>query len=252
MTARDAAAFAGVGMGAAKRWSAGRLPRSYTGRPWGSGRIGGDDARTTRGGARVGKIEIKGLHGPPEAGPLAEMTPDQIEKLLLRAVLDDLKEGGSHPLSTPTRSRRGLARGLREATGLPTSTIARFPDIPGGTCCYHLARAVREPGLSPRGAPAAGGAAAPGRRRRRPRTRRCARTAPATSAPRPPTSCGSPTSRSSGCPAGRSAACRPSSTASTAGRRPGRSGRAPRRGSPTPRSRRRARPLYLIASKLRV
>ena len=37
MTLREAAAFAGVGMGAAKRWSAGDLPRSYTGRPWGSG-----------------------------------------------------------------------------------------------------------------------------------------------------------------------------------------------------------------------
>ena len=29
MTVRDAAAFVGVGMGDAKRWSAGRLPRSY-------------------------------------------------------------------------------------------------------------------------------------------------------------------------------------------------------------------------------
>jgi len=31
MTLREAASFAGVGMGAAKRWSAGDLPRSYTG-----------------------------------------------------------------------------------------------------------------------------------------------------------------------------------------------------------------------------
>lgn len=30
MTLREAAVFAGVGMGAAKRWSAGDLPRSYT------------------------------------------------------------------------------------------------------------------------------------------------------------------------------------------------------------------------------
>lgn len=101
----------------------------------------------------MGKIGIKGLHGPPETGPLAEMTPDQTEGLLPRAVLDDLKEGGgSRPLSTPTRSRCGLARGLREATGLPTSTIARFPDIPRGTCCCHLARAVRDRGARVRGA----------------------------------------------------------------------------------------------------
>lgn len=31
----------------------------------------------------MGKIEIKGLYEPPETGPLAEMTPDQIEKLLM-------------------------------------------------------------------------------------------------------------------------------------------------------------------------
>lgn len=42
------------------------------------------------------KTEVRGPYGPPETGPLAEMTPDQIEKLLLRAVLDNLK-GGSHP-----------------------------------------------------------------------------------------------------------------------------------------------------------
>ena len=103
MTVRDAAAFAGVGMGAAKRWSAGGLPRSYTGRPWGSGRIGVDEDRTTRGGARVKKIEIRGLYEPPETGPLAEMTPDQIERLLLRAVLDDLKGEAR----TPFRPRCG-------------------------------------------------------------------------------------------------------------------------------------------------
>lgn len=74
MTLREAAAFAGVGMGAAKRWSAGDLPRSYTGRPWGSGRIGVDEARATRGGARVKRIEIRGLYEPPETGPLAQMT----------------------------------------------------------------------------------------------------------------------------------------------------------------------------------
>lgn len=33
MIVRDAAKFAGVGMGAAKRWSVGDLPRSCTGRP---------------------------------------------------------------------------------------------------------------------------------------------------------------------------------------------------------------------------
>lgn len=143
MTLREAAAFAGVGMGAAKRWSAGDLPRSYTGRPWGSGRIGVDEASATRGGARVKRIEIRGLYEPPETGPLAQMTSDQIEKLLLRAVLDDLKGGGSHPLSTPMRSRCELGERLRRATGLPTSAITRFLEIPRSTWYYHRARAGR-------------------------------------------------------------------------------------------------------------
>lgn len=136
MTLREEAAFAGVGMGAAKRWSAGDLPRSYTGRPWGSGRIGVDEASATRGGARVKRIEIRGPYEPPEMGPLAQMTSDQIEKLLLRAVLDDLKGGGSHPLSTPMRSRCELGERLRRATGLPTSAITRFLEIPRSTWYY--------------------------------------------------------------------------------------------------------------------
>lgn len=143
MGVADAAAFAGVSRGAARRWAEGALPRSYTGAPWGSGRIDGGNARTRRGGAAVDH-EAGGLYDRPETGPLAGMTPDQIEKLLLRAVLDDLKGEGSHPLSTPMRSRCGLARRLREATGLPTSTITRFLEIPRSTYYYHAARAERD------------------------------------------------------------------------------------------------------------
>ena len=88
------------------------------------------------------KTEVRGPYGPPETGPLAEMTPDQIEKLLLRAVLDNLK-GGSHPPSTPMRSRCELGERLRLATGLPTSAIARFLKIPRRTWCYHRAHAGR-------------------------------------------------------------------------------------------------------------
>ena len=140
MTVRDAAAFAGVRTGTAKRWAAGDLPRSYTGRPRRSGRIVSDDARSTPGRPAVER-ETEGPCEPAETGPLADMTPDQIEKLLLRAVLDDLKGAGSHPLSTPMGSRCGLAGRLREATGLPMSTITRFLEIPRSTHCYHAARA---------------------------------------------------------------------------------------------------------------
>lgn len=62
------------------------------------------------------KTEVRGPYGHPETGPLAEMTPDQIEKLLFRAVLDNLK-GGSHPLFDPdaeqVRARREIEAGDR-------------------------------------------------------------------------------------------------------------------------------------------
>lgn len=146
-----AAREVGVSLDTARRWAAGMLPRSCAAAPRASGRIGADEARTTRGGARVKKIEIRGLYEPPETGPLAEMTPDQIERLLLRAVLDDLKGEGSHPLSTPMRSRCELGERLRLATGLPTSTITRFLDIPRSTYYYHLAREGRDRDGSVRG-----------------------------------------------------------------------------------------------------
>ena len=175
------------------------------------------------------------------------MTSDQIEKLLLRAVLDDLKGGGSHPLSTPMRSRCELGERLRLATGLPTSAITRFLEIPRSTWYYHRSRARAGRGATTRCGPsseaafeecgrrgyrarprpaaprrrprsgegraqadAPGGALAPGgggagveqlRRRGLARASQPAAprtTAPTTSAPRPPTSCGSPTSPSSG------------------------------------------------------
>ncbi|HIU05319.1 MAG TPA: IS3 family transposase, partial [Candidatus Coprousia avicola] len=137
MSVREAAALAGVAGRTAEGWAAGRLPRSYTGEPWGSGRI------ARKGGSAGGGADmddIRSLYGPAEEGPLAGMTPDQIENLLLRAVLDDLKGGGSHPASMPMRSRCGLASRLRLATGLPMSAITRFLEIPRSTWYYHRAR----------------------------------------------------------------------------------------------------------------
>ena len=114
-----AAREVGVSLDTARRWAAGMLPRSCAAAPRASGRIGADEARTTRGGARVKKIEIGALYEPPETGPLAEMTPDQIEKLLLRAVLDDLKRGRLAPPFDPdaeqVRARREIEAGDRSA-----------------------------------------------------------------------------------------------------------------------------------------
>lgn len=53
MGVADAAAFAAVSRGAARRWVERALPRGYTGMPWGSGGIDGGNARTRRGGAAV-------------------------------------------------------------------------------------------------------------------------------------------------------------------------------------------------------
>ncbi len=47
MTVGAAAEFAGVPAETARKWARGSLPRSYTGAPWGSGRIVPDDARAT-------------------------------------------------------------------------------------------------------------------------------------------------------------------------------------------------------------
>ncbi len=140
MSVAEAAAFVGVGGGAARSWDAGMLPHSYTAGPgtrveWGRRRP--HDPR----GARVGKIEIKGPYEPPETGPLAEMTPDQIEKLLLRAVSDDLKREARTPFD-PDAEQVRARREIEGATGLPTSTITRFLDIPRSTYYHHLSRAL--------------------------------------------------------------------------------------------------------------
>ena len=83
MTVREAAGFAGVGPRAAKRWSAGALPHSYTGAP----RRGTMAPSTRREEAPVDESE--------RAAYEAAMTENQ----LLRAVLDDLKGAGSPPAS---------------------------------------------------------------------------------------------------------------------------------------------------------
>ena len=99
----------------------GRLPRSYTGLPYGSGTMGGDT--TDR---RAERMSVKGLYDPPATGPLAGLDPAQVENLLLRAVLADLKAGGWDPASISNRSKCELGERLRLATGLPLRSITGF------------------------------------------------------------------------------------------------------------------------------
>lgn len=100
-----AAKFAGVSVGAAKKWATGHLPHSYTGARC---RIGA--RKPPRKEASLGTD--KSTYAPPATGPLAEnQRGPRIENLLLRAVLADLKaeEGG-----TRLRSRTGASARLGE------------------------------------------------------------------------------------------------------------------------------------------
>ena len=139
MTQAGAAELAGAARRTVGRWAAGRLPRSYTGRPWGSGKMGG-----ASGERKAARMSTGGLHDPPATGPLAGLEPAQIENLLLRAVLADLKAGGWDPASISNRSKCELGERLRRETGLPLRSITGFLRISRSSYEYHRARLGRD------------------------------------------------------------------------------------------------------------
>ena len=114
-----AAEFAGVTVSAAKKWATGHLPRSYTGR--GCRIVAREPPRKE---ASLGPD--KSIYAPPATGPLAGLNEDQIENLLLRAVLADLKAEGWDPASISNRSKCELGERLRRATALPLRSITGF------------------------------------------------------------------------------------------------------------------------------
>lgn len=136
MTVREAAELAGVPLGTGKRWSSGLLPK---GRRAARGRMAGASD-----GGRAESMAAKGAYEPPASGPLAGLEPAQIENLLLRAVLDDLKGGGSHPASMSNRSKCELGERLRRATGLPLRCVTAFLRISRSSYEYHRARLGRD------------------------------------------------------------------------------------------------------------
>ena len=139
MTHAEAAELVGASERSVYRWAGGRLPRSYTGRPWGSGTMDGDT--TDR---KAARMSAKGLYDPPATGPLAGLEPAQIENLLLRAVLADLKAGGWDPGSISSRSKCELGERLRRETGLPLRSITGFLRISRSSYEYHRARLGRD------------------------------------------------------------------------------------------------------------
>ena len=143
MGVAEAAEFAGVPARTAAKWSAGALPHSAAGRalPAGGARMG---AKRPRGKAPAMDERSSGLYEPAERGPLSGLTPDQVENLLLRAVLADLKAGGWDPASISSRSKCELGERLRAATGQPLRSITRFLGMSKSSCEYHRARLGRD------------------------------------------------------------------------------------------------------------
>lgn len=133
-----AAKFAGVSVGAAKKWATGHLPHSYTGARC---RIGA--RKPPRKEASLGPD--KSIYAPPATGPLAGLNEDQIENLLLRAVLADLKAEGWDPASISNRSKCELGERLRRATALPLRSITGFLRISKSSYEYWRRRATATP-----------------------------------------------------------------------------------------------------------
>ena len=80
------------------------------------------------------------LYEPPRSGPLSGLDPSQIENILLRAVLADLKVEGWAPDSISNKSKCELGERLRMATGLPLRSIIGFLKISKSSYEYHRGR----------------------------------------------------------------------------------------------------------------
>lgn len=135
---RQAAELVGASPSAVQARVCGRLPHER------GARIGATGARRKAAEMTGPKAGAGGLYDPPASGPLAGLTPDRVENLLLRAVLDDLKGGGSPLGSMSNRSKCELGERLRRATGLPLRCVTAFLRISKSSYEYHRARLGRD------------------------------------------------------------------------------------------------------------
>lgn len=133
-TKEEIADYIGVNRRTVFRWLAARRALSETLTPVSSE---GDDKKGK-------EMENDDLYAPPHSGPLAGLEPAQIENLLLRAVLADLKADGWVPDSISNRSKCELGERLRMATGLPLRQITGFLRISKSSYEYHRARLGRD------------------------------------------------------------------------------------------------------------
>ena len=137
LSSSQAAELTGVAPSTVEHWSKGRLPLSWDAR-------GARIAVTGHRGEAARMTETRAPYDPPASGPLAGLSPDQVENLLLRAVLDDLKGGGSPLGSMSSGSKCELGERLRRAKGLPLRCVTAFLRISKSSYEYQEARLGRD------------------------------------------------------------------------------------------------------------
>ena len=132
----DAARAAGVPYRTARRWADGKAPRAHAWIP----HEPPPEPRTIVSQAARRREAPMAMDESERPAYDAAME----ENMLLKAVLDDLKAGGSAPGTTSGRRCAELAWRLRAATGLPLTRVLAFLGLPRSSHCYHRARAGRD------------------------------------------------------------------------------------------------------------
>lgn len=135
-TVADAARAAGVPYRTACRWADGRAPRAHA---W----IPHEPPPALRTIVATGAWRREGPMAMDESERAAYDAAME-ENSLLKAVLDDLKAGGSAPASTSGRRCAELTSRSRAATGLPLTRVLAFLGLPRSSYYYHRARADRD------------------------------------------------------------------------------------------------------------
>ena len=128
-TRAAAGALVGASGPTVSRWAAGRVPHERRGAGRGRGRMA------------PGKVREE---APVNESERAAYEAAMTENMLLRAVLADLKAGGSDLRSISNRRKTELGERLRAATGLPLREITAFLRISRSSYEYHRARLGRD------------------------------------------------------------------------------------------------------------
>ena len=117
---REVAELFDVSHSAVANWARGRIPHARrTGRP--TVRASGPPGSGTIVADRIPAMEV-----PVDASEREAFEAAMVENQLLRAVLADLKAGGSSPDSISNRRKTELGERLREATGRSLREITAF------------------------------------------------------------------------------------------------------------------------------